>query len=52
MNEKWKKLIENFEEMGYTPKDIQMIVHFYDTMTEQHKILKKYYEEDDNEHND
>ncbi|MEH7093919.1 hypothetical protein [Neobacillus vireti] len=51
MNEKWEKLIENFEENGYTPRDIQMIVHFYDMMKEQHKIMKKYYEDDNIEHN-
>lgn len=49
MNEKWKKLIENFEENGYEPEVIQMIVHFYDMMKEQHKIMKKLYEEEKNE---
>lgn len=51
MNEKWIKLIKNFEENGYSPEDIQMIVHFYDTMTEQHQLIKKYYEEMKSERN-
>ena len=52
MNDQWKKLVENFKEMGYTPRDIQMIVHFYDMMKEQHKIMKKYYGDDENERDD
>lgn len=46
MNTKWKTLIENFEDNGYEPEDIQFIVHFYDIMIGQHKILKKMYEEE------
>ncbi|MBT2736176.1 hypothetical protein [Bacillus sp. ISL-7] len=52
MNEKWIKLIENFEEIGLTVRDVQFRVHFYDMMTEQHKIMKKYYEEDEDESTD
>ncbi|MFP5111819.1 hypothetical protein ACSU64_05505 [Bacillaceae bacterium C204] len=52
MNEKWINLIEEFEENGQTPEDIQMIIHFYDMMTEQHKIMKKYYEDMKNECSD
>jgi tRNA A37 N6-isopentenylltransferase MiaA len=50
MNEKWKKLIQQFEESGYTPNDIQRIVHFYDVTMETDKMLKKLYEEEENEH--
>lgn len=34
MSEKCKKLIQQFEENGYTPSDIQRIVHFYDVTME------------------
>lgn len=47
MLKKWKSLIENFESIGYTPRDVQMIVHFYETMTTQHELFKQYYKEDD-----
>jgi hypothetical protein len=49
MNEKWKKLIQQFEENGYTPIDIQRIVHFYDVTMETDKMLKKLYEDEENE---
>lgn len=49
MNEKWKKLIQQFEENGYTPNDIQRIVHFYDVTMETDKMLKKLYEVEENE---
>jgi hypothetical protein len=52
MNEKRKKLIEQFEEIGYTPSDIQRIVHFYDVTMETDKMLKKLYEDEENEHTD
>jgi hypothetical protein len=52
MNEKWKKLIQQFEENGYTPSDIQRIVHFYDVTMETDKMLKKLYEDDENEGTD
>jgi hypothetical protein len=52
MKEKWKKLIEQFEKNGYTPKDIQRIVHFYDLTMETDKMLKKSYEDEENEHTD
>jgi hypothetical protein len=52
MNEKWKKLIQQFEENGYTPSDIQRIVHFYDVTMETDKMLKKLYKEEDNERTD
>jgi hypothetical protein len=52
MNEKRKKLIEQFEENGYTPTDIQRIVHFYDVTMETDKMLKKLYEDDENERTD
>jgi tRNA A37 N6-isopentenylltransferase MiaA len=52
MNEKWKKLIQQFEENGYTPNDIQRIVHFYDVMMETDKKLKKLYEDEENERTD
>ncbi|WP_419956559.1 hypothetical protein ACN6MT_03110 [Neobacillus niacini] len=52
MNEKWKKLIEQFERNGYTPKDIQRIVHFYDVTMETDKMLKNLYEDEENEHTD
>ncbi|WHZ03409.1 hypothetical protein QNH48_01540 [Neobacillus sp. YX16] len=52
MNEKWKKLIQQFEENGYTPRDIQMIVHFYNVTMETDKILKKMYEDEKNERTD
>lgn len=52
MNEKWKKLIQQFEENGYTPSDIQRIVHFYDVTMETDKMLKKLYEDEENEHTD
>ncbi|MDQ1003946.1 hypothetical protein QFZ28_004346 [Neobacillus niacini] len=51
MNEKWMKLIKNFEDNGYEPEDIQFIVHFYDTMLETHEQMKKLYEEEKNERN-
>jgi hypothetical protein len=52
MNEKWKKLIQQFEENGYSPSDIQRIVHFYDVTMETDKMLKKLYEDDENEPTD
>jgi hypothetical protein len=52
MNEKWKKLIQQFEENRYSPGDVQRIVHFYDVTMETDKMLKKLYEDEENEHND
>lgn len=49
MNEKWKKLIEQFDENGYTPHDVQRIVHFYDVMMDTDKRLKKLYKEEEND---
>jgi hypothetical protein len=52
MNEKWKKLIQQFEENGYTPSDIKRIVHFYDVTMETDKMMKKLYEDEENERAD
>lgn len=52
MNEKWKKLIEQFEKNGYTPNDIRRIIHFYDVTMETDKMLKKLYEDEEDEHTD
>ncbi|MEH6994247.1 hypothetical protein V7075_16250 [Neobacillus drentensis] len=52
MNEKWKNLIQQFEENGYSPGDIQRIVHFYDVTMETDKMLKKLYEDEENEFTD
>ncbi|MEH7012436.1 hypothetical protein V7087_16750 [Neobacillus niacini] len=52
MDEKWKVLIDQFERTGYTPQDVQRIVHFYDVMMATDKRLKMLYEEDENEHLD
>ncbi|MEH7076967.1 hypothetical protein [Neobacillus drentensis] len=49
MNEMWKKLIEQFEENGYTPRDVQRIVHFYEVMMDTAKRLKKLYEDEEND---
>ncbi|MEH7490819.1 hypothetical protein V7177_01100 [Neobacillus niacini] len=49
MNEQWKKLIEQFEENGYSPSDVQRIVHFYDLMMETDNRLKKLYEDEKND---
>ncbi len=52
MNEKQKKLIPQFEENGFTHSDIQRIVHFYDVTMETDKMLKKLYEDEENERTD
>jgi hypothetical protein len=52
MNEKREKLIQQFEEKGYTPSDIQRIDHFYDVTMATDKILKKLYKDEENERND
>jgi hypothetical protein len=50
MYEKWRRLIDQFENNdGYTPSDIQRIVHFYDVMMETDNKLKKLYEDEENE---
>lgn len=49
MNSKWMKLIEQFEENGLTPWDVQRMVHFYESIMEQDKLLKKLYEAEKNE---
>lgn len=50
MNNKWRKLIENFIEMRYKPSDIQRIVMVYE-MTKEHDELLKKTIESKNEHN-
>jgi hypothetical protein len=51
MIENWNKLIEQFDRNGYTPQDVQRIVHFYDLMTETDKRLKKLYKDEKNDRN-
>jgi hypothetical protein len=51
MNDKWKKMIENFEEKGYTPYDIQRIVMTYEMMMSYDEKIKKLYEDEANERN-
>lgn len=48
MNEKWKRLIEEFEEKGYTPYDIQRIVMTYEMMMSYDEKIKKLYEDEEN----
>ncbi|MEH7503314.1 hypothetical protein V7152_15095 [Neobacillus drentensis] len=49
MNEKWNKLIEGFEENGYTPEEVQRIIMYYEMTKDIDEKLKKLYEEDKNE---
>jgi hypothetical protein len=49
MNNKWKKLCEEFEENGYTPYDIQRMVMFYEMTKNIDDKLKKLYEDEANE---
>lgn len=49
MNVKWIKLIDQFEKNGYTPKDVQRIVHFYDVLMDTDKRLKDLYEDEEND---
>jgi hypothetical protein len=48
MNEKWKRLIEEFEEKGYTPYDIQRIVMTYEMMMSYDEKIKKLHEDEEN----
>ncbi|MCL6573981.1 MAG: hypothetical protein K6T88_20240 [Bacillus sp. (in: Bacteria)] len=52
MNEKWIKLIKQFEGEGYTPGEIQRIVWLYEMMKYQDEKSKDLFEDDENEHND
>lgn len=49
MKEQWKKLIEEFEEKGYTPYDIQRIVMTYEMMMSYDEKIKKLYEDEKND---
>lgn len=40
MNDKWKKLIEQFKDAGYRPEDIQRIVMVYEMVRENDEFLK------------
>jgi hypothetical protein len=47
MQEAWLKLINQFKKNGYTPSEVQRIVHFYDLMIETDKKLKKLYKDEE-----
>lgn len=49
MKEKWTELIEQFKDNGYKPHDIQRIVMFYEQTIENDRLLKKMYEEENDE---
>jgi hypothetical protein len=51
MNEKWKKICEEFEEKKYTPYDIQRIIMTYEMMMSYDEKIKKLYEDEANERN-
>lgn len=42
----WMKLIEQFEENGYKPQDIQRIVLFYEQTMANDKLLKEMYKKE------
>jgi Fic family protein len=49
MNDKWKQLIEELAEKGYTPYDIERIVMTYEMMMSYDVKIKKLYEDEANE---
>jgi hypothetical protein len=49
MNETWKKLIKECEENGYTPREVQRILMFYEMTKDIDKNLKKLFEDEGNE---
>lgn len=52
MNEKWMKLIEGFEENGYTPGEVQRIIMYYEMTKDIDEKLKMLFEEEENERSD
>lgn len=51
MIEKWKNLIDEFEEKRYSPYDIQRIVMTYEMMMSYDEKIKKLYEDEANDRN-
>jgi type II secretory pathway component PulF len=49
MNEKWIKLMEELEENGYTPYEVQRIIMYYEMTKNMDENLKKLFEEEANE---
>jgi hypothetical protein len=49
MYDKWKKLIEECEKNGYTPREVQRILMYYEMTSGIDEKLKKLYEEESNE---
>jgi hypothetical protein len=52
MNESWKKLIKECEENGYTAREVQRILMFYEMTKDIDNKLKKLYEDEENERDD
>jgi hypothetical protein len=48
MNDKWKQLIEECEENGYNPREVQRIIMYYEMTTGLDEKLKKLYEDEKN----
>lgn len=51
MNDMWNKLIEECEGNGYTPKDVQRIIMYYEMTCDIDNKLKKLFEEEENDNN-
>lgn len=49
MDEKWLKLVEQFENAGYSPRDIQRMVMVYETAKINDEKFKNLPEDEQNE---
>jgi len=52
MNESWMKLIKECQGNGYTPREVQRILMFYEMTRDLDAKLKKLYEDEENECDD
>jgi hypothetical protein len=51
LNEQWTRLIEECEENGYTPYEVQRIIMYYEMTSGIDEKLKKLFEDEENERN-
>jgi hypothetical protein len=52
MKHTWGKLIEECEQNGYTPREVQRILWYYEMTKDIDKNLKKLFEDEENERDD
>ena len=49
MDNSWKKLVEECKSNGYTPREVQRILMYYEMITGLDVKLKKLYEDEESE---